>query len=395
MDNENEYIWSFGDELESELKAEKKKKRRALAVYATIVTLLFLAAAAALTVLIIQTDIAANSPTVIEKTIYVKENNSESGILTIQEIASEVTPSTVGIKAEKALSTSIGTGIVYSEDGYIITNCHVISGAEKIIVIMNDKTEFEAELIGSDDVSDVAVVKIVPGDYKLKPAAFGDSDTLMAGDDVVAIGNPAGLEYAGTITTGIVSSISREVNIYSSNGLLEKKMTLIQNSAAINPGNSGGPLIDLYGKVVGINTMRFSSGEYVGIGFAIPINGALPVIEEIIETGSYSGNNPVAVKGVSLGITGRDVEKGETVQISETETFTPGMTGVLVVEIIDENSSAYGVLKEYDVIISIAGDDTPHILEIREMLLSHKQGDTIDLQVYRDGKIVNLKLTFK
>ncbi len=389
-----EKVWDFDGQLRDDLKAEKKKNRKALAVYAAIVSSLFLISLVALGILIAETAIASTKPEVIEKEIFVREYDPDSGVLTVQEIASKVIPSTVGISCEKGAATSIGTGIIYSKDGYIITNCHVVSGSTDITVYMSDGRTFEAEFVGSDEVSDIAVVKIKP-DGDIVPAEFGDSDSLIAGDDVVAIGNPAGLEFSGTLTAGIVSSISREISIYASNGLLEKKMTLIQNSAAIYPGNSGGPLIDVYGKVVGINTMRFSSEDYAGIGFAIPINGAIPVITEIIETGSYSGNNPVAVRGVSLGITGRAVVKDEAVQIDETTTFTPGVSGVLVVSVMSEESSAYGILNEYDIITEINGKKISDVYEIREIIAGCAPGESINLKVFRDGNTLDLKIVFK
>ncbi|MBP5269590.1 MAG: trypsin-like peptidase domain-containing protein [Clostridia bacterium] len=389
-----ETVWDFDRQFREDLKAEKKKNRKALAVYAAIVSALFLISLAALGILIVQTAIAASKPIVVEKEIFVREYDPDSGVLTVQEIAAKVIPSTVGISSKKTGGTSIGTGIIYSKDGYIVTNCHVVNGSTEITVYMSDGRTFDAELVGLDDVSDIAVVKIQPVD-DIVPAEFGNSDDLIAGDNVVAVGNPAGLEFSGTLTAGIVSSISREISIYSSNGLLEKKMTLIQNSAAIYPGNSGGPLIDVYGKVVGINTMRFSNEDYAGIGFAIPINGAVPVITEIIETGSYSGNNPVAVRGVSLGITGRAVVKDEAVQINETTTFTPGASGVMVVSVIGEESSAYGILEEYDIITEINGKKVSDVYEIREIIAGFAPGESIGLKVFRDGKTLDLKIVFK
>ena len=296
-------VWSFEGQLSAQIKSERKKTRRSTAVALLIAAALFALALAFLVFLVAAAYRAEFKPKVIEKRVFIRESGSEDGVLTIQEIASNVTPSTVGISASSLSGTSIGTGIIYSAEGYIITNAHVVTGSDSIEVITSEGTHFKATLTGYDDVSDVAVVKIDPDGTELKPATFGDSDTLIAGDDVIAIGNPAGLEFSGTITTGIVSSNNREISIYADSGLLEKRITLIQNSAAIYPGNSGGPLIDLYGSVVGINTMRFSSDAYTGIGFAIPINGALEVVESIINTGSYSGD-AVAVKGVSLGISG-------------------------------------------------------------------------------------------
>ncbi len=387
-------VWSFERQLSAQMKAERKKKRRTTATALLIAATLFTLALALLVFIVAAAYRSEFKPKLIEKRVFIRESGSEDGVLTIQEIASTVTPSTVGISASSLSGTSIGTGIIYSADGYIITNAHVVSGTDSIEVITCEGTRFKATLTGYDDVSDIAVIKIDPEGFELTPATFGDSDTLIAGDDVIAIGNPAGLEFSGTITTGIVSSNNREISIYADSGLLEKRITLIQNSAAIYPGNSGGPLIDLYGRVVGINTMRFSSEAYTGIGFAIPINGALEVVRSIIDTGSYSGD-AVAVKGVSLGISGTAVVKGRDLQIDSSTVYTPPATGVLIVSVGGEETSAYGVLKEYDIILSIDGTETKSVEDIRQLILNYRSGQKAKMKVFRDGQTIDLVITFK
>ena len=195
--------------------------------------------------------------------------------LTLQEIYRACHPSVVAIRTSKGkLGGSLGTGIIMTADGYIITNAHVLDGAKSVTVtLLADETEHEAKLVGTDSVSDLAVLKIEAQD--LKPAEFGQSDSLQVGDDVIAIGNPLGTELNGTMTNGIVSAINRNV-IFGGHS-----MTLIQTNAAINEGNSGGPLINAYGQVVGITNMKAFTTGVEGICFAIPTSVIQPVVDAL------------------------------------------------------------------------------------------------------------------
>ena len=208
--------------------------------------------------------------------------SDEEDALCLQDIYSSVIDSVVSISSMTSSGTSSGTGIIMSQDGYVITNHHVITGALVISVLTNDNQEFEAALVGSDEMSDLAVLKI---DARgLKAAEFGDSSKLRVGDSVVAIGDPLGVQLRGTMTNGIISAINRDLTVG------DRTMTLIQTNAALNNGNSGGPLINCYGQVIGINTVKMSSyysasATVEGLGFAIPISVAKPIIDELIENG--------------------------------------------------------------------------------------------------------------
>lgn len=390
-----EYIWTFSDQLKKETVAEKKNKAKAGLIYSLIVTVLFLISFGILIFLLVNSNLRASKPEVIEKTIYVREYDKESGVLTLQEIAAKVTPSTVGISVSGQSGNAVGSGFIIDKNGHVATNYHVINGARSVKVVLSDGRKVDATIVGGDEISDVAVVKIDPAGLDLVPVEIGDSDSLVPGDQVVAIGNPAGLEYSGTVTEGIVSAINRNLKFYSDNGLLEKTMTVIQMTATINPGNSGGPLIDVYGKVVGINSMKLASSQYVGIYFAIPSKGAMEIITEVIATGSYSGNSPVAQKGVSLGITGTAVTKGLQIEVAQGKFYDPPADGVLVISISGKDASAYGVLRQYDLITVVDGKPIKEVEQIREILLGHKQGDVLNITIIRDGKTEDVSLRLK
>ena len=223
--------------------------------------------------------------------------SDEEGALCLQDIYSHVIDSVVSISSMTSSGTSSGTGIIMSSDGYVITNHHVISGALVISVLTNDNREFEAALVGSDEMSDLAVLKI---DARgLQAAEFGDSSKLRVGDSVVAIGDPLGVQLRGTMTNGIISAINRDLTVG------DRTMTLIQTNAALNNGNSGGPLINCYGQVIGINTVKMSSyytasATVEGLGFAIPISVAKPIIDELIENGYVAGRPAIGISGDSL-----------------------------------------------------------------------------------------------
>ena len=232
-------------------------------------------------------------------------------VLTIPEIAKKVGPAVVGIVnkvtysniqrygiygylpdgQEQTVESGSGSGVLISEDGYVVTNNHVIEGATEIYVITNKGDEYKATLKGSDPRTDLAVLKI-EGTFPY--ATLGSSSDLEVGELAVAIGNPLGQEFAGTVTDGIISALNRSVTVDN------KQLTLLQTNAAINPGNSGGPLVNEYGEVIGINTAKISSNQLEGLGFAIPIDEAKPVIDDLLKSG-YVRGRPV------IGIGGRNI----------------------------------------------------------------------------------------
>ena len=297
--------------------------------------------------------------------------NLSGGELTITQRAEKVMPSAVGIVAYIQSSQSIfggeqsqGSGIILSEDGYIVTNQHVIDGATSVKVVLNNGSEYNASVVGEDEKTDLAVLKIEA--TGLTPAEFGNSDQMQIGEQVIAVGNPGGLELAGSVTVGYVSAVNRPIT--TSNG---GTIDCIQTDAAINPGNSGGALVNTYGQVIGINSKKIAATEYEGIGFAISINEAQPIINDLIQYGYVRGR-------VVMGITMQMID-----QISaQMYGYQPGV-GVVSVE---ENSPASKAgLVPGDIITEIDGEALTSTEVLTGILEEHKPGDVITLIVYRQS----------
>ncbi|MCX6818334.1 MAG: trypsin-like peptidase domain-containing protein [Candidatus Aenigmarchaeota archaeon] len=280
-----------------------------------------------------------------------------------------------------AQSEASGSGFIVSDDGYIVTNDHVVADATNITVTLATGEEFKATIRGADPLNDVAVIKINPS-KTLRPVVIGDSDNVRAGEFVVAIGSPFRLQ--NTVTLGIVSALNRTLE--SEGGFVIEKV--IQTDAAVNPGNSGGPLLSLDGKVIGINTAIISqSGGSEGIGFSIPINTVKKIYTEIIESGK--------VKRPWLGITGSDVTS-EMVRVWDLKVDY----GVVIVDFADNSPAKKAGLVETmsrpgkpdfvlgDIIVRIAGQKIEDNGGLLNVLLKYKPGDTVEVEVYRDGEFV-------
>jgi len=387
------YRWTYGDQVKFDSKEKKRRRRGGALTYACMMTVAFLLCFGTLVGVLMTGGFTvgnSGSDTVrtetqvqyIDRTVYVRTDSGDSDALTVPEIASKVKPSVVGIEVELENGTSIGTGIIMTANGYIATNSHVVEGALNCTVILLDGTKYAATVIGNDEWSDLAVIKVEA--TNLPPAEFGDSNNLIVGEGVVAIGTPASLEYAGTVTDGIVSAINRGVKIYNSDGTLQKKMTLIQTNTAINPGNSGGPLVNVHGQVIGINSMKLSNG-FVGIGFAIPITGALEILNDIIENGGYSGiSSSIVTKRPLLGITAGGIAAGQTYQFEDGSTIVAAVDGVIVVD-LSEGLDAINKLKVGDIITKVEGNTVKTIYDVMDIVNEKNPGDTIVLEYYRGG----------
>lgn len=301
-----------------------------------------------------------------ERTVFVHEyDNGENGLLAPAEAADLIKKSTVTVSVRTKTGSGIGSGFIYTPDGYICTNHHVIEDAVSVQVVMPGGEAVDATVVGSDEMSDLAVLKI--DRTGLVPVKLGNSDAALVGESVVAVGTPAKLDYAGTSTFGRISATNRIVALTDDSGVVSKKMTLIQTDASVNPGNSGGPLANMYGEVIGIVVMKvsyFGGTAFDGIGFAIPVNGAKTVIDAIIKDGSFTGENPVATGRCLIGISGRGLPGGywysdpasDAYVKSETEqlgyTYMP-CDGVYVIAV--NGANAAGKLREGDVITAING----------------------------------------
>jgi serine protease Do len=317
---------------------------------------------------------------------------STVGNLTVTEIAKKVGPSIVGIKMEvkssrpssifggSSSSDSEGSGIIISQDGYIMTNYHVVQYADPnsnyknavLTVYLPDKREAKAKFIGGDSDNDLALIKI---DLKnLSVAELGDSSTVEVGDPAVAIGNPLGMEFAGSVTAGVISALNRTLNTG------DVTMNLIQTDAAINPGNSGGALLNSKGQVIGINSAKISVTGVEGLGFAIPINTAKPIIEQLKNYGYVKGK-PL------LGISAQEVSE-------EISSMYGIPVGVYIVEVSSDGAAAKAGIKKGDVLTKLDGKEIKTMADIDAVKKLHKAGDTVSAVVSRSGSNVTVQLTF-
>ncbi len=300
------------------------------------------------------------------------ELSSRQNALSVPDIVKKVSPSVVGVSSIMSEGTQTGTGIIMTKEGYIITNCHVVDGASKVSVVLNDKKEYGALVVGTDSKTDLAVLKI-QADETLTPAEFGSSDDLVVGELAIAIGNPLGLEFSGSVTSGIISALNREVTIE------DKEFTLIQTDAAINPGNSGGPLVNSYGQVIGITSAKISTSYAEGMGFAIPINSAVDIVDELIKNGYVTGR-PL------IGLSGEDIDE----MMSKFYNIPQGV----YVRIVNSDSPAEKAgIRVGDLIIGANGKEITSMDELNKIKEEFKPGDIIKLTVYRDGQKLDLSLT--
>ena len=319
------------------------------------------------------TDSTVFTPSAGEATVQL--NPSPTGVATVapeggmalQSIYEKCIPSTVSILCTMPRGSATGSGVVLSADGYVITNYHVVEGAAAVSVLFTDGRELPARMVGGDKLSDLAVLLVDAQD--LTPAEFGDSDSLRVGDTVVAIGDPLGVELRGTMTDGIVSAINRNL---TTDG---RTLTLIQTNAALNSGNSGGPLINCYGQVIGINTMKI--GDYVssagveGLGFAIPSTTVKQIVDQLISQGYVSGRPELGIQGVN---------------VPEFYQFYYRMPAGVYVNAVAVGSDAEAKgIQVKDIILAVAGQRIDSTEDIETILYDYKPGDTVEVIVYRDG----------
>ena len=280
-------------------------------------------------------------------------------------------------RQEAPKQVGIGSGVIISRDGYIVTNNHVIDGADDVYVTTNSNEEYKAKVVGTDPFTDLALIKI-EGDKELTAIPFGNSDDLRVGEWVLAIGNPFNLR--STVTAGIVSAKGRAAG--SGQGSLQVG-SFIQSDVAVNPGNSGGALVNMAGELIGINTMIYSStGNYAGISFAIPTSIVHKVVSDLKEYGTVQR----AVLGIAgTNITSAAIEKYD-LKVSQ---------GALVMEVADRSSAKQAGLKEGDVITSIDGHSISTMSDLQEAISTHKPGDKVRMAVDRKGKAMTIDLVLK
>ena len=398
---QQEYRWNYEDydKISKGNVGYKPKSNTGLKVFAVVMTVVFLVTAAAFAgfILYSRNQTGGNSPTLnndvsssidqprdgpqlsLNNRPAPDEEDYTDGVLSTEEIAAKVRPSVVGIQTYRTdylmQVYGTGSGIIMTSDGYIVTNAHVVSGATGgILVILDNDEEYEATVVGIDEKTDVAVVKIDA--ENLTAAEFGNSDELVVGERIVAIGNPTGMNLAGSVTQGIVSGLKRLISVTNEETNETIEMEAIQVDAAINPGNSGGALINKYGQVVGINSSKLASTQIEGIGFAIPISTAKPIVDDLVAYGYVRGR-------VLLGITYYAVSDA----VGAMNGYTPG----LWVQSVREDMDVYAKgLRAGDIITQIDGQDVRDSETVKSIMSAKKPGDTVELTVVQQslsGKI--------
>lgn len=299
-------------------------------------------------------------------------------------------------------SESEGSGVIYKKSGntaFIVTNNHVISGANKIEIILNSGKKASATLVGHDAITDLAVLKINAKDVT-KVASFGNSDDISVGETALAIGSPMGSDYATSLTQGVISAKKRTLDVTNSSGVSTGQATVIQTDAAINPGNSGGPLVNLAGQVIGINSMKLSntgssssseSGTTIeGMGFAIPSNEVVNVINELVKNGK--------IKRPALGITLVDLSYVSSSDQSKILKLPSSVTqGIVVMKIGDKSPLQGSGISKYDTIVSLDGKKITSVASLRQELYKHAVGSSVEIGYYHDGSLkkTTVKLTLE
>lgn len=299
--------------------------------------------------------------------------------MSVAEIAKKVGPAAVGISTSSGASSQysqgstddgMGSGIIINKDGYILTNYHVISGAQSVKVILSSGKEVSAKVVNYDSASDVAIIKVTSNIEMPGIAELGDSDALQVGEPAIAIGNPLGKELLGSVTVGVISALNREIQVS------DKKQAYIQTDAAINPGNSGGALVNSKGQVIGINTAKIGGSGVEGLGFALPINA--------IKSKIVALSKPI----IMLGISGNNVTAAFAKQSN-----IP--IGFLIKAVKDSTPASKAGIKVNDVIVKFDGQKVTSVDDINTAKAKHKVGDVVKVEVFRDNqtKIINVTLS--
>ena len=313
--------------------------------------------------------------------------SSSGSSLTTEQVADLVSPSVVVITTEQVVysqwswygqnqvESGAGSGVIISSDGYILTCAHVVDGASTITVTIGDK-DYTATLVGEDTTSDIAVIKIDADG--LTPATVGNSDSLKGGQSVMAVGNPLG-ELGGTVTGGMISALNRSVTIQGSSSV--NTMSLIQMDASVSPGNSGGGLFNMNGELVGIVNAKSSSSDAEGLGFAIPINDAIKVAQELLENGYVTGRP-------YLGITYLAVTDAQTASQLGVNAY-----GVYVVEVVKGGPAEKAGLQAGDRIVSVDGTEIASKDDLGTLMQKHAAGDTLSITIARDGQMQTVNVT--
>lgn len=331
----------------------------------------------------IANEMTGANKTVLYQNTNTNKNTANTSTTSVKDVANETMNSVVEIRTEsiktndffqQAISSGAGSGVILSKDGYIVTNNHVIDGANKVTVKTKDGKEYNAKLVGTDATTDLAVIKIEAND--LTPVVLGTSKNLQVGDTAIAIGNPLG-ELGGTVTNGIISALDREITIDG------ESMHLLQTNAAINPGNSGGGLFNDQGELIGIVNAKSSGSNIEGLGFAIPIDIAKPVITSLIENGKVEGR-------AELGVSLTQYQAQNNNPFAENDTSS---TAVYIAQVQSGKAADKAGLKRGDRILEVDGKEVSEVSDVKSVISSHKAGDTIKMKIERDNKEQTVSVT--
>ncbi|MEW9501146.1 S1C family serine protease [Jeotgalibacillus marinus] len=292
---------------------------------------------------------------------------------------------------QESREAGTGSGVIYKKEGgsaFIVTNNHVIEGAEEVEVTLTDGTKLQAEVRGGDPLTDLAVLEVDGTDIETV-AEFGTSSSLTPGEPAIAIGNPLGLQFSGSVTTGVISGVERTIPVDSNqDGQVDWQTEVIQTDAAINPGNSGGALVNIEGQVIGINSMKIAESSVEGIGLAIPIDMAVPVIEDL-ETKGELQRPTMGVQLIDLANVPTMYRGAEQLKLPEEVT-----SGVVVDNVVQNSSADKAGLQSMDVIVEMDGQKIDNMIELRKHLYTEKNvGDDMQVKVYRNGELQEYTLT--
>ncbi|HBJ2621153.1 TPA: trypsin-like peptidase domain-containing protein [Clostridium botulinum] len=381
--DENEIKYTDESFIDNNVQKKKKKRKKIITSIATSLAIALVGGifGSGITYLLVKDNISAAQYKNYAPSIFTQETSS--GTLSTTEAFNKVAPAVV-IVSTKGLSNSgffpqevegIGSGFIINEDGYILTNYHVIQGANEVKVTLSDGKEVNATVVNYDEAKDVAMIKIEDGTKVPAVAELGDSEALVPGDQVIAIGTPLSKEFAQTLTQGVISAVNR--NVASQSGT---SVNLIQTDAAINPGNSGGPLVNSKGQVIGINSMKIGtqlSGTSVeGMGFAIPINEVKEKIDSL--------SKPI----LNLGIQVREIDNNLAKRYDLPE-------GIYVAGVEEFSPAEKSGVKVGDVITKFDGKNITTFNELKELKSGKEVGDKVKIQVVRDGKNIDLEITLE
>ncbi len=412
------YRWDYHEQLKVDSRRASKKKKSGKLLYAGVLGVVFL-----FTMLLLVGALLLSG--------FSTSGNKYNTYGSISELYVECLPSYVALSVTTSSGEGTGSGIVITSDGYIATNYHVVENAQSITAIMSDGTTYDAEFIDGDDLNDIAVIKIEA--RGLSAAKLGSSENSRVGDQVMAIGTPHSINYRGTMTSGYISALNRRFVEQNANGTVNKVRYLIQTDTSVNPGNSGGPLFNMSGEVIGIVTLKIAGDNYEGLGFALPLESVINMINDIIENGEITDHDAGgAAHGAALGISGFTVTKdtkyllsgeyhytvtqssetGEEVvlypsiigyieiplsdeemlaeyDITDYSFFTAGATGILVVD-TTEGFDSFKKLKINDIIVSANGISCKQMSALQSLIADKRIGDEIEFEVFRDGKTVSV-----